>query len=121
MVSTRGSTRAKRVGRRTEAIGERIIFRDYYQTMRSKYPDKIAVGAAWAGFDDRKASWGLSRYISQRCGKTLSETMKISREYYPADDPIPFLLIATWNDYEEGTAIERGSSKCDGGAKAASH
>jgi len=24
-------------------------------------------------------------------------------------------VIATWNDYEEGTAIERGSSKCDGG------
>jgi hypothetical protein len=93
--------------------------RDYYQTMQSKYPDKIPVGAAWAGFDDRKASWGLSRFISQRCGKTLSDTMKISREYYPADDPIPFLVIATWNDYEEGTALERGSSKCDGGS--ASH
>jgi len=92
--------------------------RDFYQTMQSKYPEKIPVGAAWAGFDDRKASWGLSRYISQRCGKTLSDTMKISRESYPADDPIPFLVIATWNDYEEGTAIERGSSKCDGGSGA---
>lgn len=89
--------------------------RDFYKTMQSKYPDKIAVGAAWAGFDDRKAGWGLGRYMSQRCGQTLAETIKISRESYPQSDPIPFLLIATWNDYEEGTAIERGSAKCDGG------
>jgi hypothetical protein len=88
---------------------------DFYQAMQTKYPDKIPVGAAWAGFDDRKASWGLGRYMSQRCGRTLSDTMKIAREAYPADNPMPFLVIATWNDYEEGTAIERGSSKCDGG------
>ncbi len=88
---------------------------DFYKTMQEKYPDKIAVGAAWAGFDDRKASWSLGRYMSQRCGRTLIDTMKISREVYPKDDPIPFLVIATWNDYEEGTAIERGSAKCDGG------
>ena len=92
--------------------------RDFYQTMRTKYPDKIAVGAAWAGFDDRKASWTLNRYMSQRCGETLSATMKLPSESYPADNPLPFLLIATWNDYEEGTAIERGSAKCDAGAKA---
>lgn len=89
--------------------------RDFYKTMQNKYPDKIPVGAAWAGFDDRKASWSLGRYMSQRCGQTLIDTMKISREFYPKDAPIPFVVIATWNDYEEGTAIERGSAKCDGG------
>jgi hypothetical protein len=26
--------------------------------------------------------------------------------------PMPFLLIATWNDYEEGTAIENGVARC---------
>jgi hypothetical protein len=92
--------------------------RDFYQTMRTKYPDKIAVGAAWAGFDDRKASWTLNRYMSQRCGETLSATMRLPSEYYPGDNPLPFLVIATWNDYEEGTAIERGSAKCEAGAKA---
>jgi hypothetical protein len=25
---------------------------------------------------------------------------------------MPFLLIATWNDYEEGTQIETGVSDC---------
>ena len=37
--------------------------------------------------------------------------MKLWRQY-SADRPMPFLLIATWNDYEEGTAIERGIAKC---------
>jgi hypothetical protein len=83
--------------------------RDFYSRMQSKYPDKIAVGAAWAGFDDSKASWGTNRHIAQRCGQTFADTLKLSREY----SPLPFLLIATWNDYEEGTAIERGLAKCE--------
>jgi hypothetical protein len=91
--------------------GEEYL-RDFYRTMQTKYPEKISVGAAWAGFDDRKASWGLGRYMSQRCGATFQDTMKLHREYYPADKPLPFLLVATWNDYEEGSAIERGLEKC---------
>jgi hypothetical protein len=27
---------------------------------------------------------------------------------------MPFMLIATWNDYEEGTQIETGVSDCHG-------
>jgi hypothetical protein len=90
--------------------------RDFYSRMLSN-PKKIAVGAAWPGFDDRKAAWGLGRYISQRCGQTFSDTLRLSREFYPPEHPLPFLLIATWNDYEEGTAIERGLAKCDAGGK----
>jgi hypothetical protein len=85
--------------------------RNFYQTMRSKYADKIVVGGAWAGFDDRKASWSLGRYMAQRCGATLADTMRLSQEY-SAGNSLPFVLIATWNDYEEGTAIERGTEKC---------
>jgi hypothetical protein len=90
--------------------GEQYL-EDFYRQMQSKYPDKIAVGAAWAGFDDSRASWSLNRHISQRCGQTFADTMKLGRQY-SADHPLPFLLIATWNDYEEGTAIERGFAKC---------
>jgi hypothetical protein len=91
--------------------GEQYL-RNFYERMQSKYPDKIAVGTAWAGFDDSKAAWGLGRYMSQRCGKTFSDTLKLAQEYSSPDHPLPFLLIATWNDYEEGTAIERGLAKC---------
>ena len=86
--------------------------RNFYHAMQTQYPDKIAVGAAWAGFDDRKASWGQGRYMAQRCGATFADTMKLPREYYSADNSLPFLLVATWNDYEENTAIERGLEKC---------
>ncbi len=87
--------------------------RGFYRKMQSKYPDKVAVGAIWPGFDDSKAAWGQGRYIAQRCGDTLLDTMAVSREYYPAQNPLPFILIATWNDYEEGSAIERGLAKCN--------
>src|SRR5262249_36499349 len=84
--------------------------RDFYRTMQTKYSDKITVGAVWAGFDDRKASWGLGRYMSQRCGATFDDTMKLATDY-SSENPMPFLLIETWNDYEEGSAVERGIEK----------
>jgi hypothetical protein len=75
-------------------------------------PDKIAVGTAWPGFDDSKASWSMHRHIDGRCGKTFDDTLQLFR-YYNQFEPMPFLMIATWNDYEEGTAIESGAShKC---------
>jgi hypothetical protein len=85
---------------------------DFYNTMLSKYPDKIAVGAAWPGFDDSKAAWSQNRRISPRCGKTFEDTLRMFRAYYNNSRPLPFLMIDTWNDYEEGTAIEKGLPKC---------
>jgi hypothetical protein len=85
---------------------------DFYSTMRSKYPDTLAVGGVWSGFDDSKASWGLNRHISPRCGKTLTDTSNLWREYLSAHY-MPFVLIETWNDYEEGTAIEKGIPSCN--------
>lgn len=95
--------------------GEQYL-ENFYSTMRSKYPDKIAVGGAWAKFDDSKASWGLNRHISARCGQTFADTSNLWRKYYPPDNPLPFLLIETWNDYEEGTAIEPGIPSCGSGS-----
>ena len=85
---------------------------NFYQTMRDKYPNKIVVGGAWAQFNDSKASWGLNRRISARCGQTFSDTFNFWHKVFPPDEPIPFMMIETWNDYEEGTAIERGIPSC---------
>ncbi len=82
---------------------------DFYKTMQ-KHPDKIAVGGAWPGFDDSAAKWGLNRHMQSACGKTLDETLNFYQRYYDSSKPLPFLLIETWNDYEEGTAIERRSA-----------
>lgn len=84
----------------------------FYQTMKTKYPDKVIVGGAWAEFNDSKASWGLNRHIAARCGQTYADTFNFWRREFPADDPIPFILVETWNDYEEGTAIEPGIPAC---------
>jgi hypothetical protein len=85
---------------------------DFYQTMRTKHPDKIIVGGAWGTFDDSKAKWGLNRHIAARCGQTFADTFSFWRREFPADDPIPFVMLETWNDYEEGTALERGIPSC---------
>ena len=45
--------------------------------------------------------------MQSACGKTLDETLNFYQRYYDNSKPLPFLLIETWNDYEEGTAIER--------------
>lgn len=89
----------------------------FYQTMRDKYPDKIIVGGAWAEFNDDKASWGLNRHIAARCGQTYKDTFNFWRRDFPADDPIPFMMVETWNDYEEGSAIERGIPSCSSAAQ----
>jgi hypothetical protein len=97
--------------------GEQYL-ENFYRTMKNDHPDKVAVGAAWPGFDDSHAKWGLNRHMQARCGKTFDETLNLYRKFYDASNPLPFLLIETWNDYEEGTAIEhRSMTDCGGGDK----
>ena len=86
---------------------------NFYETMRQKYPDKIIVGGAWASFDDSKASWGLNRHIAPRCGQTYQDTFNFWRKEFTPDNTIPFLMLETWNDYEEGSAIEPGVPTCN--------
>jgi hypothetical protein len=85
--------------------------------MGSKYADKIIVGGAWSQFNDSKASWSLNRHMSARCGQTYQDTFNLWRKYFPADQPIPFLMLETWNDYEEGSAIEPGIPTCGKGSQ----
>ncbi len=91
----------------------------FYARMSAHYPDKIAVGAAWPGFDDSRASWTRNRRMNARCGKTFEDSLGLFRRYYSDQKPLPFLMIVTWNDYEEGTAIERGVVRCGGGESTA--
>ncbi len=89
---------------------------DFYTTMQTKFPDKIAVGGAWAKFDDSKASWGLNRHIDARCGQTFTDTLALWHQHYASSqNDMPYMLVETWDDYEEGTAIEPGIP--DRGAK----
>lgn len=86
---------------------------NFYKRMKSQHEDKITVGGAWPGFNDAKASWSLHRRIDPRCGQTFEDTLRLVQENNSDSHPIPFVLIATWNDYEEGTAIEKGIPHCN--------
>jgi hypothetical protein len=81
---------------------------DFYKTMHAQHYDKIIVGGEWSSFDDSKASWGLNRHIAPRCGQTSS----LWHKYFSDDDAPPFIMVETWNDHEEGTAIEDGIPAC---------
>jgi hypothetical protein len=85
----------------------------FYKNMTEHHPDKITVGALWPGFDDSRAAWSLNRHMAYRCGKTFEDTLRVYRHFYEAASPPPYLLIVTWNDYEEGTDIERSIGHCD--------
>jgi hypothetical protein len=87
---------------------------DFYKTMASHYSDKVIVGGAWPQFNDSKASWGLNRHIAPRCGQTFLDTLNFWKLYFPPKQIIPFVLIETWNDYEEGSEIEPGIAVCGG-------
>jgi len=93
----------------------------FYKSMLMHHPDKIAVGAAWPGFDDSAAKWGLNRHMQSRCGQTLEDTLHLYTRYFDAAHRLPFVMIETWNDYEEGTAVERLSfAKCGQSTQSAS-
>jgi hypothetical protein len=96
--------------------GEQYL-NDFYQTMQSKHSDKIIIGGVWSTFDDSKAAWGLNRHISPRCGRTFADTSNFWHKYFPPDDPPPFMMIETWNDHEEGTAVEGGIPTCGVGTQ----
>src|SRR3954466_8024074 len=51
----------------------RDYLESFYSKMKSKYPEKLAVGAAWPGFDDSQASWTRNRRMDARCGKTFQD------------------------------------------------
>lgn len=73
---------------------------------------KHEFGSAYKGFDDSIAPWGKNRKVSQQCGQTWLATFAEIGKYYSASRQLESIQIPTWNDYEEGTAIEMGVDNC---------
>jgi hypothetical protein len=73
----------------------------------------LTIGALYKGFDDFEASWSGNRVIAQQCGQVLLKTAaEISKYFGGAKPQIPYVQVITWNDYEEGTAVEDGIDNC---------
>ncbi len=88
----------------------------YLDTLYSaglSHPSQLTIGALWKGFDDNSASWGSNRVIAQQCGQVLLKTANEIFKYFGGSNPqIPYVQVVTWNDYEEGTAVEDGIDNC---------
>lgn len=63
-------------------------------------------GGVWVGFDDRKnTSWGGNRLIARRNGLVYDSTWSYVLNYKKSL-PLDWVVIETWNDWNEGTEIE---------------
>ena len=75
------------------------------------YNDQLTWSNAFKGFNSSQANWGTGRIMDQECGQTWIASLEESNGYY-SSAALPYLQIATWNDYNEGTEIESGIDNC---------
>ena len=85
---------------------------DYFYGQAAQYPVQKTFAGASKGFNDSMASWTENRFSDPKCGQTWLQTWNESGKYYSSANPLNFMQIATWNDYEEGTTIESGIDNC---------
>lgn len=82
---------------------------DYFYDQINKFEDntyQFSGGGVWPGFDDRKnTSWGGDRLISRSGGATYDSTWMYIHDYQ-GEIPMKYVMIETWNDWNEGTEIE---------------
>jgi hypothetical protein len=83
----------------------------FYQAGMS-HSNVQTIGATYKGFNDKYASWGSNRVMSQQCGQTWLQTFSEINDLYNSGKPLPYLQLVTWNDYEEATEIESGIDNC---------
>lgn len=89
------------------------VYVDNFYSAGIAHPAQLTVGGIWKGFDDNNASWSGNRVMAQQCGQVLLKTAKEISKYYGGTEPqIPYVQVITWNDYEEGTAVESGIDNC---------
>lgn len=96
------------------ASSQPTSYLDYFYQKSLEAPAHLMTwGAATKGFDDSLAAWGQNRYVSQQCGQTWLLEMAAAGRFYAANPSrLTAFQVVTWNDYEEGTALETGIDNC---------
>lgn len=74
------------------------------------YSGEIVGANGFKGFNSIQSTWGTGRIMDQQCGQTWMQSLTESNSYYRGG--VPYLQVATWNDYNEGTEIETGIDNC---------
>lgn len=73
---------------------------------------RFEIGSVYRGFNDSLAPWGIDRFVQPRCGQTWLDTFSEINKFYSANRQLPALQMVSWNDYDEGTAVETGIDNC---------
>jgi hypothetical protein len=89
-----------------------LSYLDSFYSTGNDHPSLQSFGSSYKGFNDSIASWGLNRLLNQQCGQTWLKTMAEAGKYFSTSNQLDWLQLVTWNDYEEGTALETGISNC---------
>ncbi len=95
-----------------DPLDPQLTAQDTFYSQAVQTPGRVVFGSAYKGFNDALAPWGLDRIVSQRCGQTWLATFAEIAKFYSAAKQLSGLQLVTWNDYEEGTAIEPGIDNC---------
>ncbi|MCU1308267.1 MAG: hypothetical protein JWN45_2962 [Acidobacteriaceae bacterium] len=89
-----------------------LSYADYFLKIAALNPTVPVYGDGSKGFNDVLASWSANRVVDQQCGQTWLNTLAETGKFYSSTKQLPYLQVATWNDYEEGTSIESGIDNC---------
>lgn len=86
--------------------GEEYIDWFYRTKIALKTENKIEfiTGAVWPGFDDRNAIWGQNRWVDRQDGGVYDTLW--SKITDTQSDEIDWVILETWNDFNEGSEIE---------------
>ena len=95
-----------------DPFDEQIGAQDNFYSAATQKPNLITIGSTYKGFNDTSAKWGTNRVVDQHCAQTWLDTFANIGKHYSASNQLPLMQVVTWNDYEEGTAIESGIDNC---------
>ena len=95
-----------------DPFDEQIGAQDSFYGAASGKANLVILGSAYKGFNDTAAEWSTNRVVDQHCGQTWLDTFADIGKHYSASNQLAAMQIVTWNDYEEGTAIEPGIDNC---------
>jgi hypothetical protein len=89
----------------------------YYSSAQGAGSGQIQMGTLYIGFDGSNNNYN-NGVIARQCGQLLQfmggsqSTGAIAQAGYTKSNQLPWILLATWNDYGEGTNIENGVDNC---------
>ena len=85
---------------------------DSFYSQALKYPGLQSFGSLSPSFNDSLATWTANRFADPQCGQLWLKKAIETNKYWSANKQLPFVQVATWNDYEEGSTIESGIDNC---------